>query len=529
MGERRFEARIFGQKIGEMRKEERRKGEEARQPDTQTKETFLDQITEAIGEKNTQFDERWFIDNRWRIKRAGFDPDSTDEGYIKMVAGELGADKDLMKKWQYRKIKGEISNSIALRERIGKEKEEGKGEFIPKETTDLADRYLMLNFLNKRVKEKDLSFTKEAEERMLDLERRKEELSEKEKEELKNLKEKQELFDAQKVLAEKITGRNLEKEAKEERKEIEENHREKQKIFDQRQNEYKEIKTEYETTNQEYERLGEIMRDLEKKRNLAEKKKNQCMKKYDEANRIYLLARGTPVEELARNNYFSVKTEYENADKEYKDLYQKHIDVWNQKDGIEKELKKIKGEENDKEKAMDSAQKAYRNAKKKSHIKTIGKILEDKVRTIARTPEDAKGGIEAFYKRKRQEVAIEALKAKVMPKSEEEEEEIKKLYDKEGIDIYALCQELLEPKMVKKIQKNPGKGIEKFCKDNNLPFDSKVFEDYSKKISEKGWTPGELVKDEPGIFSLLFGFLYYLLLGKEEREERLEEYFKKTE
>ena len=38
------------------------------------------------------------------------------------------------------------------------------------------------------------------------------------------------------------------------------------------------------------------------------------------------------------------------------------------------------------------------------------------------------------------------------------------------------------------------------------------------------WTPEELVKDERGILALVFGFLYYMLLGKEERETKLGEY-----
>lgn len=561
-GERGIEKKFFAEKIKEVQEKEGEKFEWP-EPEKTTKGILLDEAIGAIEETNSEGYEKWFRKEKWKIKKAGYDWKSKEEGYIRMVAKELGADEDLMTKKKYGKYREEMARLIAIRDGIGEK--DKKGEFVPKESTDLDDWYLGLNFLHKWTEDKDLVFTAEDRERINELrqkERKPEEgLSEKEEKELENLERKKEIFVAETDLMKAITGRNLGQEATKYKRVTEglkkkllstqkdyENEKgnvdslesqideKKENInwlkdtlsrykqwIKEKEDEIEELRKGFERDENKLLREKEEIKNASEKPGISDEEKKELQKRFDEISDAIsgLKDRQEQQEQKGGEIYNREK----NAEG-----YKKQIEIANQElETAKTKLDTLKGQVNKGKKSMKDFENRIKELEEEIEKRPdwYG-FIENEIKKEAKFLEKGfpEKRIKTFYARKKEKVANEALKTEVMPKTEEERTKIEETLDKEGITISDLVSMATEPKVAKKIRKNPTEGIKRFCKDNNLPYDSKSYPEYEKKVAENiGLPVGEVIKSDKGIVALLLGFIQYLILGEQKKEEQLGRFF----
>lgn len=444
----------------EMEKEEEEKLIEKYTPKVElSKESqrfISDYLKEEVEKRKIEFTKEWAWKHKGELAAEGIFLEKLSEERKVAIAIEKGALNELKRKEEYRKEFEEIENLNALRFDLGK-------KYLP-----LESQFLLLNFLEKKGER-----TKEEIEKMIKKE--KESVSIEEKlvliEEIKaKKKELDRLFEVNKELAEKISGRNLEAETK---KEIDTKIEPKEKYIENRLEEAK--------TNQENELKLKLFENKWKK--LSDKEKETFKDPIDFADTQIMIisqklsARGIKIDPggclalLARG--------YNPEEFRLKGILRKKIEVREGEGYSKKEflvvLKKQKQEfdtkieEGAKEKLADQWEKEYQ--------KLLREGMDKKIKELAESPEKA---INRMYQKVKDRLIAEFTEKnlKEEKKTKEKLEKIKEEFDKKGVNL----REFISGVLSRKGELGELKGDLEEDEENIISF----LEGYGVKIGEGG-------------------------------------------
>jgi hypothetical protein len=361
--------------------------EEAKLIEDYAKKTELSKATKRDIEKvlreeadqiRVEFAQRWFSEHQDEIKNKGYDFSLKQEGYIVRVTSELGGFEELRTKEGYQEINENIENLYALRADLQKER-------IP-----LESQFLILNILNKKAESireelgKELQVTGD----VATIETKKLQL--------------EELFKIRQELAEKISGRDLRKEA-----------------ITNLQNQQGQGGDEYINSKEEYIKRKFDKRYSEKSAELKQPNENE-----PKDNSFYLEKLGYSLEKkgLLRKR-FSV------YDREGKFL---------KKELSDREVTKFlhnKLEEKIQEEVRNELGAEWEN-KNKIWEKNIRNFIDSEIAQMAKSPESATEGIKAVYQRVRDRLIGEYIEQYLKQKKNKQQlETIKEKFEGEKKDL----------------------------------------------------------------------------------------------
>jgi len=408
----------------------------------ETKESINQILQQEADQKKINFAKEWFKKHQDEIKEKGYDVKTKEEGYVVKVTSELGGFNELKKEEKYRETNEEIGNLYVLKADLQKEK------------ILIDSQFLMLNALNKRAE----GLRKEREEAMEVEDWTTTELKEKELVKLSRIR---------RELSEKISGRDLDKEAEEKVEPLEEQ----EKYIDE--NLPKRL-------NQAKDYLQELDYRTEKKRIPMSKKIRIINEK------------GEIVSEFRK-------------EKEVNEFLRKETE-----EKIKKELREEWGE------------------KKSLRAARIGDLVEKEVQALGKSPEKAEGGIEEVYARVKKRLKTEFIERELKKekKTKEQLKTIEKEFEKRGIKPSEFMEDVIYRKGSLENPKGNWEedkdGIKEFFEGWKIPVTSEALEKYKEKMDKKGERYEKKINKEIGFMEWLFGLLFFLIFEALEPKEKKE-------
>lgn len=437
----------------------------------ETRESIDEILQREIDQKKIEYAIKWFDEHKKELEAQGISSKVSEEKKV-LIALEKGALEELKTKKEYKDIYEEIENLNALRVDLGKE------------YLHIESQFLLLNFLEKKA------------------EKIKDEIEEMKKEGLNEVeisvkeKELDDLFKLRKELAEKVSGRDLKKEAGEK---VNKKIPPIEKYIENQINEEKkkvEEKVKIEIFWKEWEELS-----LNEKANynnnplkFAEKRIKEIKKMtrdldLDEKTILAFLQAGYDPKEFKEKGVFLKKIKVGEKEKISRKEFQKL-----QKDLLEEFNKTIE------EKAIEELNKQW----DKEYQKLLKEEIEKRIKELATSPEKAEEGIKGMFQELKETLIAEWFEKNLKTKSKTKEkvENIEKIFERKGKDLIEFLKDA--HKLQEKLTGNLDDDV-----DDLIDFLSEYEIEIPKyELMKQFGTYKKVVKKERGFIEWLFDLIF---------------------